>query len=220
MKPLVLINFKSYKEASAEKGIKLAKICEKVSGKVSIVVAPQLVDTGLVAKAIKIPVFGQHVDIVNEGAYTGHVAINSLKVLGCGGTLINHSEKQVPFENIYAAVDLCKKAKLTSVVCAADLEVMGRIVRFCTPDYVAYEPPELIGGDVSVTSAEPDIVKKAVGLVKKRNNRVKVLCGAGVKTNEDVRIALKLGTVGVLIASGVVKAKNPEKALRELIKGL
>jgi triosephosphate isomerase len=41
------------------------------------------------------------------------------------------------------------------------------------------------------------------------------LCGAGVKTGEDVAMALKLGSEGILVASGVVKAKYPESILRE-----
>jgi triosephosphate isomerase len=49
---------------------------------------------------------------------------------------------------------------------------------------------------------------------------VGVFCGAGVKDRRDVRKALELGTVGVLLASGVVKAKDPEKALRDLASGL
>jgi triosephosphate isomerase len=46
---------------------------------------------------------------------------------------------------------------------------------------------------------------------------VPVLCGAGVKTGKDVRRALELGAKGVLLASGVVKAKDPRKALQDLV---
>jgi len=44
-----------------------------------------------------------------------------------------------------------------------------------------------------------------------------VLCGAGVKTGKDVKRALELGAVGVLLASGVVKSKDPKKALQDLV---
>jgi triosephosphate isomerase len=40
-----------------------------------------------------------------------------------------------------------------------------------------------------------------------------ILCGAGISTAEDVSIALKLGTQGVLVASGIVKAKDPYSVL-------
>ena len=49
------------------------------------------------------------------------------------------------------------------------------------------------------------------------NKDVKILCGAGISTGSDVKAALELGTDGVLLASGVVKAKDVEKAIRDLI---
>jgi thiamine monophosphate synthase len=36
----------------------------------------------------------------------------------------------------------------------------------------------------------------------------------------DVSHAVKLGVKGILVASGITNAKNPEKALVQLIKGL
>ena len=44
------------------------------------------------------------------------------------------------------------------------------------------EPPELIGGDISVTTADPSIVSDTVAVVKAVNPNVRVLCGAGVKS--------------------------------------
>jgi len=42
-----------------------------------------------------------------------------------------------------------------------------------------------------------------------------ILCGAGISHGEDVTAALRLGTQGVLVASGIVKAKNQYAVLRE-----
>jgi triosephosphate isomerase len=86
------------------------------------------------------------------------------------------------------------------------------------PDYVAVEPPELIGGDISVTEANPDVVRGAVDAVRRVDAGVRLLCGAGVKTGEDVRAALELGAEGVLLASGVVKSKDPYQSLLDLVK--
>jgi triosephosphate isomerase len=83
---------------------------------------------------------------------------------------------------------------------------------------IAGEPPELIGGDISVTSADPGIVKDTVSAVEAVDANIPVLCGAGVKTGEDVRAALELGAKGVLLASGVVKASDPEAVLRDLVR--
>ena len=40
------------------------------------------------------------------------------------------------------------------------------------PDYVAVEPPELIGGDVSVTSADPQIVSDTASAVREASEEV------------------------------------------------
>ena len=51
-------------------------------------------------------------------------------------------------------------------------------------------------------------------------NSVPVLCGAGVKDCKDVAVAIKLGAVGVLVASHVVKAEDPAEILLELARGI
>jgi triosephosphate isomerase len=86
-----------------------------------------------------------------------------------------------------------------------------------SPDYVAIEPPELIGSGVSVSKANPDIIKNSVAAVHAVNPKVKILTGAGIQTGECVKIATDLGTDGVLLASGVVKAKVPIAVLRDLV---
>jgi len=106
-----------------------------------------------------------------------------------------------------------------TVVCAENVQSAVQVAEF-RPDYVAVEPPELIGGNVSVTTANPAIIEKTVEAVKKVNGSISVLCGAGVKTGEDVKAAIDLGTSGVLLASGVVKAKDPKAALLDLVKRL
>ena len=45
------------------------------------------------------------------------------------------------------------------------------------PTYIAYEPPELIGGNVSVSSAKPEIIAQAA---KACNGKTKLLVGAGL----------------------------------------
>ncbi len=45
---------------------------------------------------------------------------------------------------------------------------------------------------------------------------MKILCGAGVTTAEDVSKALELGSEGVLVASGVVKSKDPRTVLQSM----
>ena len=88
------------------------------------------------------------------------------------------------------------------------------------PTFVAVEPPELIGGDISVTTADPKIVSDTAEAIKQLNPNVKVLTGAGVKNGQDVAKAIELGTDGVLLASGVTKAEDPKSVLLDLVSGL
>jgi len=91
-----------------------------------------------------------------------------------------------------------------------------RIIR---PDYIAIEPPELIGGEISVSKARPEVISDTVKLVKKANPDVGVLCGAGVQDGGDVRKAAELGSSGILVASAVVKSPEPGKVIEGLVKG-
>jgi len=85
-----------------------------------------------------------------------------------------------------------------------------------TPTFIAVEPPELIGSGISVSNSKPEIIINSVKAVKETNQKITVLCGAGVSNNEDVRKSLELGAEGVLLASAFVKAKDPKAFLTEL----
>jgi triosephosphate isomerase len=52
------------------------------------------------------------------------------------------------------------------------------------------------------------------------NPKIRVLCGAGVTNGEDVVAAQNLGAEGILVASGIVKAKDPQAALLDLVRNL
>ncbi|HDI31546.1 MAG TPA: triose-phosphate isomerase [Thermofilum sp.] len=217
--PLILINFKAYAESSGKRAIELAKVAEEVSRNtgVTIAVAPQLTDLALVASQVEIPVFSQHVDSYDPGSRTGHVTLEAVKDAGATGTMVNHSERRVRADEIDVIVKKAKKLNLLTVVCSNTPEVTAAMAAL-GPNMVAIEPPELIGTGIPVSKAKPEVVLDSVNLVKKVNPEVKVLCGAGITTGEDVEAALKLGTVGVLLASGVVKAKDWKAAIESLVK--
>jgi len=84
------------------------------------------------------------------------------------------------------------------------------------PDMIAIEPPELIGTGISVSKARPELITESVNEIRRLNSRVKVLCGAGVTSAEDVSKALELGSEGVLVASGIVKSKDPRIVLQSM----
>jgi triosephosphate isomerase len=213
---MIIVNFKTYLEATGEKAVELAKKAEKVSleTKTSIGVAPQFTDIATVAKTAKIPVFAQHIDPIPPGSHTGHVLAESVKETGAIGTLINHSERQLKLSDIDAMIKITRENNLVSVVCANNPNISAAVASL-KPDIIAIEPPELIGTGIPVSKAKPEVITDTIRLVREVNEEVVILCGAGISRGEDVKAALRLGTQGVLVASGIVKAKDPYTVLRE-----
>ena len=219
--PIILVNFKTYAEATGRNALKLAKKAEKIHKEtgVSVGIAPQYVDIVPIAQAVSIPVFAQHVDPVTHGSFTGHVLPESVKEAGAVGTLINHSERRLKLADIDAAVNRAREVGLVTVVCSNNSAVSSAVAAL-KPSMVAVEPPELIGTGIPVSKAKPEVVSGTVDLVKRVNPQVIILCGAGITTGEDVAAALRLGTQGVLVASGIVKAKDPYKALLDFAEAI
>ena len=214
---LLVVNFKTYLEATGKRAIELARIAEEVSTQTgaNIIVAPQFTDIEPVAKTVDIPVFSQHVDSVKPGAHTGHVLAEALKSVGAEGSLLNHSEKRITKSEIAESVKLCADADLRSLVCAETTEASVDVAKMF-PDIIAIEPPELIGTGISVSKARPELITASVKEIRKVNRSVKILCGAGVSTAEDVSKALELGSEGVLVSSGVVKNQDPRAVLQSM----
>jgi len=219
--PIILINFKTYAEATGKKALKLAETAANVSLETDICIglAPQLTDLASVARLVALPVFAQHIDPITAGSFTGHVLPESVKEAGATGTLINHSERRLRLADIDTAIRRAREAGLISVVCANNPDVSAAVAAL-KPQMLAVEPPELIGTGISVSKAKPKVVSGTVKLVKEINSDVVVLCGAGISKGEDVRAALKLGTEGVLVASAIVKAKDPYTVLLEFAEAV
>ncbi|RLG40154.1 MAG: triose-phosphate isomerase, partial [Thermoproteota archaeon] len=106
-----------------------------------------------------------------------------------------------------------------SIICAATPKETFSYAQL-RPTSVAMEPPELIGTGISVSKTKPEAITETVNLVRSTVPDVKILCGAGITTGEDVSRAIELGTDGVLLASAVAKHPNPIKKLRELAYGV
>jgi len=219
--PVIVLNVKTYAEATGEKALKLAILMDKISKETgaSMAISVQATDITLCAKNVSIPVFAEHIDPITPGSHTGWTLPEAVKAAGAIGTLINHSEHQINLSDVNNCISRAKDLDLDHIVCTNSVEKSREVAAF-SPHFIAVEPPELIGGDISVTKADPGIVSGTVEAVQKVDKKVKVLCGAGVKNGEDVAKAIELGAEGVLLASGVVKAENKEKVIRNLASGL
>jgi triosephosphate isomerase len=212
---LFIINFKNYEEISGSSAAKLAKIAEKISKKykIKIAVAPPQHLLSEISK-YSIPVLAQHLDVANVGSTTGFMVPEIVKKSKVSGSLINHSEHRIPENEITELISRLKKLGMISVVCVKDVNEAKKYAKL-NPDYIAIEPPELIGTSKAVSKDKPEVITKSVIAVKEAKNSTKLLCGAGIVSGEDVAKAIQLGAKGILVASGIVKAKNWNDIIEE-----
>lgn len=192
---MIGVNFKQY--AGGEKALDLARICRTVArqSRVRVVALPQVADlAGCVKTGVEC--WTQYYD----PAARGHK-----------GTLLNHSDYPLSWEQLTSQLQMAKDQKLIVCVCAASAPQATRVATLA-PDFVAYEPPQLIGSrDKSVSSARPQTVKRLVEQVN-----VPLLVGAGIHSAADVRVGRQLGARGFLVATDVVLAADPARQLQEL----
>ncbi len=218
MKRPLIINFKNYEEVSADRAIKLAESARHVAEKlkIEIVVAPPQPVLALIAKSVQIPVICQHVDNEKMGPSTGFVVPEMVKSYGAVGSLINHSEHRIDMSSIRSLVERMRKIGMASIVCAQEPH---EVVEISTihPDFIAIEPPELIGSGRAVSKENPAIITKSV---QGAGSRSSVICGAGITDKDDVAKAMELGSQGILVASGIVKADSWERKITELASGM
>lgn len=210
---MIVVNFKAYSNAVGEKSEEIIEACRKASEDTGerVIVCPQPED---LLRAEDVDSFAQHIDGVNPGSHTGSVLARGVKEAGATGTLINHSENRLRDRAIEASVNAAKSLGLETIVCAQSPDECEKYSEF-DPDYIAFEPPELIGGDNPVSEAKPGLIEDAV-----ERSEVDVLTGAGIKSKNDVEKSIELGCEGVLVASGVVKANDIYGEVKELCEGL
>ena len=219
-KPLIVVNFKTYASASGETAESLARAMQVHSnGPARMIAVVSAFDLEAVRRAApSLEVWTQHLDPVGQGGFTGWLEPQTALHRGARGTIINHAEHKVSMEHV-ASLKQQLPSTFPMCGCAANLEEAKNLAQI-GPTFIAVEPPELIGGDISVTTADPAIVTDTVAVVKEVNPEVRVLCGAGVKNGADVAKAVELGAEGVLLASGVTKADDVDSVLADLVSSL
>lgn len=195
------MNFKTYEQGMGKKAVKLAKICQEVEKETSVKIIPMV----------------QAVDIFRIAGLGIEVWSQALFASGATGVLLNHSDYKLPVEVIGNTIEEAQGSKVQRfkvLVCCESIEEGKEIAKF-KPDFLAYEPPELIGGNVSVSSAKPEIIRDFVLAIPE----IPLVIGAGIHNQQDIQVGLKLGAKGFLISSAVVLAKNPKEKLLELAGG-
>jgi triosephosphate isomerase len=216
---MIFVNFKTYSESSGEHAVVLAKICEEAhTTRVPVIPVVQDFDLENVKNAIATPVWIQHIDEYDSGAHTGSTVAEIAQQHGASGTFLNHSEHRFEhFDDLEKAHSHAKAIALKTLIFAKDIEELRKVARL-NPNFLAYEPPELVGStDTSVAEAQPEIISQAVEIARRES--IPLIVGAGIKSVEDIRVSLRLGANGFAVASNIVKADNQREALQELLTG-
>ncbi|MBD3227765.1 MAG: triose-phosphate isomerase [Candidatus Lokiarchaeota archaeon] len=219
--PVLILNYKAYKLASGKKALELSKIVDSMASKynVEIIIAPQVSDIYRIAKEVEIPVFAQHIDPNKLGKSTGYIVAESIKESGAVGSLLNHAERKLDFQVIKDSYKRMKEVGLAACICAESVEKAAKLAKI-SPEYIAFEIPELIGTGKSISTFSPDKVKESVKKITAVNSNVVPLTGAGISDGEDVYASLKLGAKGALVASAVANTNEPKKVLESMCEAM
>lgn len=217
---MLFVNFKTYEQGSGARALELVKTLEEVANETQVKIIPviQVADVKEAVQSSKLEIWVQHIDAVGFGAHTGSVLPEAVFEDGAIGTFLNHSEKKFSdFENLSKAHKRAMEVGLKTLIFASSLDELSNIA-VLNPTFVSYEPPEFIGNTtISVTSAQPDIILKAVEIAKTHN--LPLIVGAGIHSAQDVKKSMELGAAGIAVATNIVKAEDPKKALVNLIEG-
>jgi triosephosphate isomerase len=221
--PTLIINFKNYAEVRGKKALELARKVDRLARELglseNVIVAPPTPLLALVSLNVdSIRVIAQHVDDVDEGSTTGYITVEMLRSINIIGSLVNHSEHRLEYSSIVGIVKRLRSASMVSVVCASVVDEV-RALSQLEPEYIAIEPPELIGTGNAVSRSRPDVIIRSRETLAS-NKYTRLLCGAGIVDATDIREALRLGSEGVLVASSIVRAKDWDTKLHEMMNAL
>lgn len=216
-KRIFIINLKNYLEIAGNRALEITKNAESVSNELDleIIISPPQPMLGLIAQSTKLKTIAQHVDINKPGASTGFFIPEMVKSIDGIGSLINHSEHPLKISIIEATIKKLNGIKLLSFVCVKNITELNKVIQF-EPDYIAIEPPDLIGTEKSISTEKPDLISKAKKIISENQKKTKLICGAGISKKEDVQIAFNLGSEGILVASSITKANNWYQKIHEL----
>lgn len=218
MEAMFIVNFKTYPESTGERAVILAKMIGESAqnSNIETVICPQAVDVRWIIDQTQVTVWAQHVDVYSEGQSTGWLPPQVAKAVGFEGTLLNHSEHKLEKHMLEEIIHLCSQVGLKTLVFAASQEEALEVAKF-KPDFIGYEPPELIASKTtSVAQSRPETIRKIVDLIPD----IPILVGAGVKSTEDVRVSLQLGAKGIgAVSSAIILSEDPKSKIDELLQG-
>lgn len=217
---MIFLNYKTYKSGTGQEALTMSRMVDEVSRDTGLKIIPivQVTDIGDISREVGIEIWSQKIDVAEYGSHTGSVLAESVLEDGARGVVLNHSEDRFDsFETLSKAHDRAREVGLKTLIFTKDLDELKKVL-ILKPDYVSYEPPSLIGNkDISVATAEPQIIAQAAAIT--REFSIPLIVGAGVHSSTDVKKCLELGSTGIAVASDVMNAIDPKKELIDLIDG-
>lgn len=214
---ILIVNYKAYEQAFTGNGLEIAGTARKLASKLTNTRIILAIPSPLAYKIASLydDIYLQHVDPIPAGSHTGFLPAEAIRHLPVTGTLVNHSEHKLPYRSIARVVEVVKSLGKQVVACA-DTPGEASGLAYLAPDMIAVEPPELIGTGIPVSRAKPEVITNGVEAVHRVNPSIPVLAGAGITSGEDAVRSLELGASGVLVASAIVKARDPSNVLEEM----
>jgi len=216
--PIFVVNFKSY--VWGREALKIARKMEAIAQENSVYLfaIPQIVDTSLIAKETKVPVFSPHLDSLTPGRGTGRILPEAVKEAGAVGVLLNHSEYNLPLDVVSKTMRRAREVGLISMV-ASNSPQEAEAIAMLGPEVIISEPSSRIGTLRSV-GRDKKFVLQSIKKVKNVNPKIIVICGAGVSSRKDVEALVELGVEGTGASRAIFEAKNPASKLSEMVKTL
>ena len=217
---MIFVNYKTYESGTGERAVLLSKMIEEISKATGIKIIPvvQATDIQEISSSVSIEVWAQKIDPLEFGAHTGGILPEAIFDDGASGTFLNHSENRfLNFEDLTKANTRAKEIGLKTLIFAKDIDELSKVSSL-NPNYISYEPPELIGrSDISVATAKPEVISLASNISKQSG--IPLIVGAGVHSWQDVKKCLELGATGIAVASDVMNSDDPRKELLDLTEG-
>ncbi len=215
--PFFVVNPKCY--MWGKEVYKLAAVAEELAVKYDfdIIFTASLVDLAKIAKDFPhLVICAQNMDALKPGKGMGHILPEALKEAGVQATFLNHAENPKTVSDLTETMTRAKELGILTIVCADDVADAKAIAQL-QPDVMVCELKSLIGTGIT---ADMDYMKATNEAVKTVSPNTKTLQAAGISSGEDVYKAIASGADGTGGTSGIVAAKDPEAALREMIEAL
>lgn len=199
--------------------LKLARKIDELAIRydLDVIVTPQYTDLRLLAENTeRIRIFAQHMDALTPGRGLGSVLPEAIRDAGAEGVMLNHAERKLSAETLKKTILRAKEVGLTTIVCADSVAEI-RAVAEMSPNLIVAEPTDLIGTGVA---SDMGYVRDTIEAVRQINPDIMVLQGAGISTPEDVANVIRAGALATGCTSGVMKAKDPERAAEDMLRTL